>query len=123
MSRRPQDPFDPFNFDDQDRNSSPFGEFDPFNDPFFKQFEEIHKHMFREFFGEHDRPSIFIQHPHSDSPNNTNTPDLSQINPNAPSTHQNNDINNQHSTDPTFFRMFKHLFEPEYDDQALSDIN
>ena len=137
--RDPRDPFnDPF-FNGNDRNG-PFG-FDPFNDPFFKQFEQIQlknkivivycfminneminlstttttkhrQHIFRDFFGD-DRPSIYIQGPNSSQStnDNNNTPDLSQINPDAPPSKNKNNSHVERNSAPSFFRLFDHFFE------------
>eukprot|EP01084_Bolivina_argentea_P031016 57433_1 len=93
-----KDPKDPFN-----RN----GGWDPFNDPFFKQFDNIQQHMdniFRDFF-DHGRQSLFIEH-EPDDPNNSNfnsnpqSPDLSQINPNVEPPKNNKNSNNDYHAVP-----------------------
>eukprot|EP01083_Nonionella_stella_P040749 110478_1 len=125
MSRQPRDPRDPFDGFFNDRGSS----WDPFNDPFFKQFEQMHEHIFRDFFGG-GGPSIFIENPKELSgydQGEDKPPDLSQINPNAPPSNPANNDKRQYSHHPrgppSMFRMFRHFFEPEYDDHKLSDIN
>eukprot|EP00484_Ammonia_sp_Unknown_P017111 CAMPEP_0197026736 /NCGR_PEP_ID=MMETSP1384-20130603/6765_1 /TAXON_ID=29189 /ORGANISM="Ammonia sp." /LENGTH=376 /DNA_ID=CAMNT_0042455457 /DNA_START=69 /DNA_END=1199 /DNA_ORIENTATION=- len=123
MNRPPRDPRDPFDDPFFDKRG---GGFDPFNDPFFKHFERIQQSIFRDFFGD-DGVSIFsIEGPNSSQhldDDSQRSPDLSQINPNAPASRNNGNQHAERNSPPSFFRFFDHFFEPEYDEHKLSDIN
>jgi len=127
------------------RGRHPFDD-EMFDDPFFRHFDDVRKHMdsmFSDFF-KNEFPTIIIGDINDFNDNNNNPrsiqngndkPDLSLINPNISPNNNNNDNTNNtnnnykrnNARDPLdrdpFRNFFRHFFEPELDNHTLSDIN